>query len=222
MSSSLSKIFLLGLCIEVLKISPAFGNPTAIANPEEDIKSRESWLMVQNFRGGSIQKSSDNNDDGTFVLTLNDVGDTLAFTDKPYRLARTYATKEVTDAAVIPKGFDKESPNAVLSVIVQCQSEKSADSDTTRREVSTDYTPQQIDIVVELSNPIYDSKTQSLQYDIRYIKDQNETNTQFCGGSNTDLQAFKEIGFDETNSGVLFVDGFGHWFHTHIWTPLGH
>eukprot|EP00121_Abeoforma_whisleri_P008237 Awhi_evm1s7555 len=100
---SLSQAVLFAFFIGILNIS---ASPIADRRDTDKIANKkESWLLVQNFRGGSIQSPS-GNDDSTFLLTLNNVGDTIGFTDKPYRVARTYDPELFTEvyANAIPKG----------------------------------------------------------------------------------------------------------------------
>ena len=67
-----------------------------------------NWLFVQSGSSGSF--------DGK-TLTLNGVGATLAFTDRPDRIARHMPTSRLIEAGSVGEdNFKEDPPNAVVSV----------------------------------------------------------------------------------------------------------
>jgi len=120
--------------------TPVTGTPAAGGDDD-----KLSYLFVQSFSSGSLAPKS--GEVGTYVLSLQGAhGRTIAFSDRPERLVASVPMDRFLESL----GFTPDNPpNAALAV------------EPSEGETNI--------IVVELTNPQYDSATQSLTYDAKVL-----------------------------------------------------
>ncbi|MSO27309.1 MAG: hypothetical protein EXQ60_04500, partial [Candidatus Nanopelagicales bacterium] len=95
--------------IVVVAVLIAAAGVWAIAKPASNTSAGQSWLFSQSADGGFLSKNAD----GSYTLTLTDVDPhTLAFTDRPARLAKVLSTTSVVNSWNYL--FAGDAPNAVL------------------------------------------------------------------------------------------------------------
>lgn len=101
-------------------------------------------LFAQSARGGSLTRQ----DDGSFLLVLENVGPTLWFTDRPGRQSGHVATAEfVALWAEGSASFEADPPNAALQV-------------------------GEANYAFELTAPVYDADTRTLTYTVTPLEDE--------------------------------------------------
>ena len=118
-------------------------------NQTNPVTSDAVFLFVQSAKSGTIEKlsSNDSNSFGTHILTLNNISQTIQFSERPDRIVSPidnnqfvqywYAGGQKTDS------FKSDPPNAALII----------------HGVNAG--------VIELLNPVYDTNTQTIQYHIQ-------------------------------------------------------
>lgn len=112
------------------------------------IDGAPNYLFVQQASSGSLIR---NVDAATYTLTLNNVASQVQyFSDRPQRMAGQSSLESFV-AGWDRHGFGEDPPNAAL-VLLDAESQE----DT---------------LIVELTNPIYDSQTETLQYTVKVIED---------------------------------------------------
>jgi hypothetical protein len=122
---------------------------TPQAEPDSD--HGPSMLFLQSFQSGSVTPKA--GEAGTFTLTLEQgLGQTIYFSDRPDRIVGATPT----DQFLAGLGFPADNPpNAALVVEVE---------------------PGNTDIaVVELFNPVFDPQSPRVTYDVRVLKEWEET-----------------------------------------------
>lgn len=103
-----------------------------------------SFLFVQNTSSGSLVAEAD----GSFRLTFDDVPSTLWFTDRPIRRAGDVPTEGFLEYwSEGDDSFEADPPNAVLEI-------------------------EQVNYVIELTNPTFDAETHTLSYTVTPIDEQ--------------------------------------------------
>lgn len=112
-----------------------------------DADPEPSFLLVQHAASGTIEKENDASTSAIYKLTLNGVStNVLYFSDRPERIVSQMTTQlYVDDWNEGQDSFVADPPNAAL-VMNEAGGENI--------------------IVVELLNPVYDSETQTLVYDV--------------------------------------------------------
>jgi len=120
-------------------ISGANANATGSNNMTGEVK----FLFIQGAQSGSVSEVNAT----TSTLVLNGVSDkTIMFSDRPYRIVSSVSTSDfIGNWSTGPNSFAVDAPNAVL-VLDDVEQRKQA--------------------VIELYNPEYDSKANTLRFDI--------------------------------------------------------
>jgi hypothetical protein len=121
--------------------------PVATLPSDADSQSPEDYLFVQSFQSGTLETLG--NEPHRFTVNLeNGLGQTIYFTDRPNRLVGAVPTDKFLDYL----GFTPANPpNAALLV--------------EREAGHTDIA------VVELFNPVYDTDTRNLTYEVTVLDD---------------------------------------------------
>lgn len=140
--------------------------------------SKTEFLFVQSFEQGTIAQRAGDAD--TFELTLeHGLGHTLFFSDRPERIVGAAPTPKFLKGMNFPAA---NPPNAALVV---------------------EATPGDEDIaVLELSNPRYDTATNTATYDVKPLKDYQSSLEMSFQEEPTDLSSFKST----FGTAHLFID----------------
>lgn len=139
---------------------------------------RTEFLFVQSFEQGTVGPKAGAS--GTFELTLaNGLGHTLFFSDRPERIVGAAPTPQFLKGMNFPVG---NPPNAALVAEVAPGDEDIA--------------------VLELTNPRYDSTTNTATYDVIPLKDYRSTLDMRFQEEPTDLPGFKAT----FGAAHLFID----------------
>jgi len=143
--------------------APAPG-ATAIATPVASGAKPITFLFLQSFDSGSLTPKAGTPD--RYTLTLKQgLGDTVYFSDRPAKVVGTVPTAQFLKAL----GFTPANPpNAALV----------GQRDATHKDV----------VVVELFNPIYDAKTNTLSYEVALLKDWHKLDETFQQTPDTEAQ----------------------------------
>ena len=112
------------------------------------IDGAPNYLFVQQATSGSLIRDTDAS---TYTLTLNNVASQVQyFSDRPQRMAGQSSMTSFV-AGWDSHGFGEDPPNAALVLL--------------------DAENQEDTMIVELTNPIYDSQAETLQYTVTVIDD---------------------------------------------------
>lgn len=112
--------------------------------PVDDEPVTISFLFVQNTSSGTLVAEAD----GSFTLTMDDVPSTLWFTDRPIRRAGDVPTEGFLEYwSEGDNSFEADPPNAVLEI-------------------------EQLNYVVELTDPSFDADTHTLSYTVTPVDEQ--------------------------------------------------
>lgn len=117
---------------------------TIHAQEENATASEEpKFLALQHAQSGAISEINAT----TYTLELNEVSDkTILFSDRPDRIVTSISTNDfVGNWSAGEDSFAEDAPNAVLVV---------------------DDTEEQGTVIIELFNPVYDEKKNTLKYDV--------------------------------------------------------
>ncbi|MGD1834777.1 MAG: hypothetical protein ACPKQO_03555 [Nitrososphaeraceae archaeon] len=121
-------------------------------NRTNPITSDIVFLFVQSAKSGTIEKfsSNDTNSFGTHILTLNNMSQTIKFSESPDRIVSPIDTnqfvKDWYSGGQKTDSFKSDPPNAALII----------------HGVNAG--------VIELLNPVYDTNTQTIQYHIQPLE----------------------------------------------------
>lgn len=139
------KLLLSSIVFAATLVTGLFATMTTTISAQEDATDSEQpkFLAIQNAKSGTILEINAT----ASSLELNDVSDkTILFSDRPDRIVMSISTLDfVGNWSVGEDSFAVDAPNAVLVV---------------------DELEKQDDVIVELFNPVYDSNTKTLKYEI--------------------------------------------------------
>jgi hypothetical protein len=129
----------------LLSIVVVLSSITSTVYAQENAAASEEpkFLALQHAQSGAISEINAS----TYTLELNEVSDkTILFSDRPDRIVTSISTSNFVGNWTEGKdSFAEDAPNAVLVV------DESEEQDT---------------VVIELFNPVYDAKKNTLKYDV--------------------------------------------------------